>query len=161
MKTIFKKSLFQPELPQKSPTFHHFPQKPPFCQNSIRNLLLSVTIPSESSFFLSEFHQKPPSVCENSFRIIFFSVRILSEKSDFLSEMSIFESETSSFCQNSPRNVCLSINASIFHSETTLPQVWKGEGERERENSVEHWLWKTLDPTKRPDFCPGIISIHI
>ena len=105
MKTIFKKSLFQPELPQKSPTFHHFPQKPPFCQNSIRNLLLSVTIPSESSFFLSEFHQKPPSVCENSFRIIFFSVRILSKTYIFLS---IFPQKLLSLSQNILRNIHLS-----------------------------------------------------
>ena len=53
---LLKKSLFQSELPQKSPTFHHFPQKPSFCQNSIRNLLF-VTIPSESSFILWEFSQ--------------------------------------------------------------------------------------------------------
>lgn len=50
----------------------------------------------------------------------------------------------------------LILPSTILHLsfKTTLPQVWKGEAERERENSVELWLWKTLDPTKRPNSLP-------
>ena len=84
--SLLKKSLFQSELPQKSPTFHHFPQKPSFCQNSIRNLLLFVTIPSESSFILWEFSQKHTSFYLYSLKNCFLFLKISSETSIFLSD---------------------------------------------------------------------------
>ena len=67
-------------IPSGSPWFSEFTQKrPSFCQNSLRNVHLSVRILSEKSYFLSEtfiFQSETSSFCQNSTRNVCLSIKI-------------------------------------------------------------------------------------
>ena len=109
-------------IPSGSPWFSKF--TPSFCQNSLRNVLLSVRILSEKSDFLSEtfiFQSETSSFCQNSPRNVCLSIKIFvfpSETSFFLSE---FPQKCPTFCHKRP--FVLS-ETPVFLSETSHKRLF-------------------------------------